>query len=302
MNWVSASIAPASQSTISRFTALKFTASRVTASRLTTIGSVTSRSTASKYSFNLVRSWPPSVSPNTLNYGCQVHLWVHSIPASKCISILAQWRSPSPSLSSLDLSVFMCTSNLARSRPPSASLGSLDLSLLVHLQTRSIMELKYIFQERWRMYGDTGVTMVDRVTGSIYSVIPGVDRHHLLFISSYHKMKIQSVFPNFWSHSLCPRFRASTQLRGSSTPGCMISSHPITTLLEPEPLFLLNSLWMLNECVQVLLQSCSSTICGQIDRMYIYRDIQIMHAILRCSKSCDCNNDEYDIMKCLVVM
>jgi len=48
------------------------------------------------------------------------------------------------------------------------------------------------------VYGDTGVTEVDRVTGSIYSADPGVDRHHLNSISSYHTMKIHTLsFPTF---------------------------------------------------------------------------------------------------------
>jgi len=89
-------------------------------------------------------------------------------------------------------------------------------------------------------------------------------------------------------------------------PGSILSSHQIPTLLEPEPLFLMNSVgsrkWCggvlmvgslpssfivsvqwppsgvslssLNGCVQVqvLLQLCSTTICGQIDRMYIYTE------------------------------
>ena len=63
------------------------------------------------------------------------------------------------------------------------------------------------------MYGDTGVSEVDRVTGSIYSADPCVDRHHFISISS--------------NHLLCLR------LRGSSTPGSIISSHPNHTLLEP---------------------------------------------------------------------
>jgi len=48
------------------------------------------------------------------------------------------------------------------------------------------------------VYGDTGVTEVERVTGSIYSTDPGVDRHHLISISSYHTMKIHTLsFPTF---------------------------------------------------------------------------------------------------------
>jgi len=116
-------------------------------------------STASKYSSNLAQSRPPSASPNSLNHGLQVHHQTHSITASKCISEFT--RSPSPSAS----------------------------------QTRSI---KYIFKERRRLYGDTGVTEADRVTGSIYSADPGVDRHHLISISSYHTMKIHTLsFPTF---------------------------------------------------------------------------------------------------------
>jgi len=62
------------------------------------------------------------------------------------------------------------------------------------------------------------------------------------------------------------------QLRGSATQGSIIPSHLISTLLEPEPIFLMNSVWMLNVRVQVLLRLCLSTICGQIDRIYIYRE------------------------------
>jgi len=109
----------------------------------------------------LPRSRPPSVSPNWLDYSLQVRMSM----VSKCIS------------------------KLTRSGPPSASLSSLDPSLQVHIQTRSITAskcisefsrstspsasqtglIKYIFQERRRLYGDTGVTEVDRVTGSIRS-------------------------------------------------------------------------------------------------------------------------------------
>jgi len=91
-----------------------------------------------------------------------------------------------------------------------------------------------------RVYGDTGITEMNGATGSIYSGDPGVDSilSHLIIQRITH-----SIFPIFRSHSLCPRFRRSTQLRGSSRPGSIISSHPLPTLHEPEPLFLTNSLW-----------------------------------------------------------
>jgi len=68
---------------------------RLTASRMTAIRSITSGSTASKYSSIFNRSWPPTVSTNMLNSGFQVHLRVHSISACKCISKLGRWWPPS---------------------------------------------------------------------------------------------------------------------------------------------------------------------------------------------------------------
>jgi len=48
------------------------------------------------------------------------------------------------------------------------------------------------------VYGDTGVTVVDKVMGSIYSADSGADRHYLISISSYHTMKVLTLsFPNF---------------------------------------------------------------------------------------------------------
>jgi hypothetical protein len=142
---------------------------------------------ASKRKSKLSQSRPTSASLSSLD-----------LSVTKCISKLTQSRPPGASLSSLDLSVSKCISKLAQSRPPSGSLSSLDLSLQVHLQTRSITASKYILKERWQLSGDTGVTEVDRVTGSIYSADPGVDRHHLISISSYHTMKIHTLsFPTF---------------------------------------------------------------------------------------------------------
>ena len=66
------------------------------------------------------------------------------------------------------------------------------------LKTCSITASKYICQELLRVDGDTVVTEVDRVTGSIYLADPRVDRHHLISISSYHTTKIHTLcFPTF---------------------------------------------------------------------------------------------------------
>jgi hypothetical protein len=180
-----------------------------------------------------------------------VHLHTHSITACKCISTLTQSQPPSVSLNSHHDGLQVCTisafnfiPNLARSRPPSASLSLLDLSLQVPLQTHSITTSKHIINERQLLYRDLGVREVDKVLGSIYLGDPGVDRHHLISISSYHTLKIHSIFPNFWYHLLSLRFCKLMQLRGSSTLGSSLSSQLIPTLHEPELLFHMNSIWM----------------------------------------------------------
>jgi len=118
----------------------------------------------------------------------------------------------------------------------------------VHLKTRSITASKYIFIERWRVYGDTGVTEVERVTGSIYLADPRVDRHHLISISSYHTMKIHTLsFPTFGLTRSVRDIVDPSNRMGSSMPGSIRSSHPIPTLLNPAPLFLMNSIWMSRE-------------------------------------------------------
>jgi len=203
----------------------------------------------------------------------------------------------------------MCISTLAQSQSPSVALNSHDYSLQVHLQTHSITASKYIFKERRLVYGDTGVTKVERVMGSIHSADPGEDRHHPISISSNHTKKIHTLsFPTFGFTRSVRDIADPRNCVGSSTTGSIISSHPIPTLLEPEPLFepeplvLMNSIWMSREvrwsvhgglsgfnlhhftrtaskcCISkcslngrglVLLRLCSSTICGQIDHMYI---------------------------------
>jgi hypothetical protein len=59
-----------------------------------------------------------------------------------------------------------------------------------------------------------------------------------------------SVIPNYWSDSLCPRFRGSTQLCRSSMQSRNISSHLVVTFLEPAPLIHMNSIWMSHDVRQ----------------------------------------------------
>ena len=80
------------------------------------------------------------------------------------------------------------------------------------------------------------------MTGSIYSADPGVDRHHLISISSNHTIKIHTLsFPTFGlTRSVCDIVDPRNWV-GFSTTGSIISSHPICMLVKPDPLFLMNS-------------------------------------------------------------
>jgi len=88
-------------------------------------------------------------------------------------------------------------------------------------------------------YGDTGITEMDSATGSIDLEDPEVDRPHRIIRNTH------SMFPSSCSYALLLSFHRSAQfvlfiMAGYPT----ISSHPLPTLLEPEPLFLTNSLQM----------------------------------------------------------
>jgi len=63
--------------------------------RITAAIALPSRSMAYKYSPNLAWSQPQRVPPSWLDHGLPVHLWVHSIPESNCISELARSWPPS---------------------------------------------------------------------------------------------------------------------------------------------------------------------------------------------------------------
>jgi len=155
------------------------------------------------------------------------------------------------------------------------------------------------------VYRDTGVTEVDRVMGSIYAADLGVHRHHLISISCYHTMKIHTLFcPNFAltcsvrvfvdlrifmdpQHRvvsyLLTRFLSTSNQHYSfsSIPfGChepcdrvlMFGSQPSSFIISPQQPPSGASLRSLNGPVQVHLRLCSTTIFGQVDRIYIYRE------------------------------
>ena len=136
---------------------------------------------ASKCISKLDRSQSPSSYPNSLNHGLQVHLWVHSIYVSKCLS------------------------------------NTLDQ---VHLQGATAVVRRYRANRGGQSDGEY-------IFGRPRSRLTSSHFHLLL---SYNENS-HSIFPNFWSHSLCPRFCGSAQLHGSPWQGGIISSH-LPTLLE----------------------------------------------------------------------
>jgi len=197
------------------------------------------------------------------------------------------------------------------------------------------MASNYIIKEQLRVNGNTMAMEVDRVLGSIYLPDSGVHRHHLIFISSYHIMNIHTL--SFWTIDLTCSLQSLVDPPNCMDPQCWVASYlltlvlhslrqnsliswigfecrkrcggvlivgslPPSSIVSPQLPASSASLAALTGCVLVLIQSCPTTICGQIDCMYIYRETCIMHAILWCSKSCDSNKNEYTETKCLVAI
>jgi len=100
----------------------------------------------------------PSTLPISLDHSLQVHLQTRSITASQCIS-------------ELKIKASKGISKIARLQPPGASLNSLDHGCQVHHQRAAPGVQRY--------RGNGGGLS----EGSTYSEDPGVDRHHLIFIS-----------------------------------------------------------------------------------------------------------------------
>jgi len=169
---------------------------------------------------------------------------------------------------------------------------------------------------------------MERVTASIESADPGLDSH-LISTWSYHTMQIHTLsFPtcdltcSVWDFleacnsvdSQCPvvSYLLTGYLRSVSWIlfGCrprwgrvwMVGSLPSSSIISPQQPPSGVSLSSLNEHVLVLLQLYWSTICSQIECIYICWETWMMHAVLWCRESCGCNKDEYDKTKCLVVM
>jgi len=190
---------------------------------------------------------PPSTPPTSLDYDVQLHLPSRSITAYQWISNVVRLRTPSlqdhclqVNLQSCSITTSKCVSELAQFQPPSSH----DHSPRVHLNTPLITASKYIFKEQRPVHWATGVIDVDRVTGSIYSADPGVYRHHLISILSYHTMII---------HTLCfPSFGLTRSVRDFVHPGnCVDPQRRVVS-------YLLTRLLHSSNCCMILTVLCFS--------------------------------------------
>lgn len=104
--------------------------------------------------------------------------------------------------------------------------------------------------ELQRVYRDTGMTEMDWVMGveRVTGITEGLSNGEYIFtrpqgiyhIISYRfiiQQLTHTIFLIFWSHLLIPRFC------GSSESDSIKSSHPLSTLLQPELLLRTNSFW-----------------------------------------------------------
>jgi len=142
----------------------------------------------------------PGESLSSLDLSLLVHLQTPSITGSKCISEFTRSVGLQVHLQLRSIAASTWISEFTGSQSQSVSPNTLDYGLKVNVQGATTVGLRYRVME------------VDRVTGSIYSAGPRVDRH-LISISSYDTMDIHSVFASFWFHLLFPRFHGSTQSR-----------------------------------------------------------------------------------------
>ena len=105
--------------------------------------------TASKYSSNLARSWPPGASPNSVNHSLQVYLITLRIAAPKFGWSMPLSESPNSveqgltlHLHTRSITAFTSVSNLGQSWPASAAPNSLNISLQVYVQAGAITASK----------------------------------------------------------------------------------------------------------------------------------------------------------------
>jgi len=149
--------------------------------------------------------------------------------SSKCISVFTRLKRPCASLPSLDLGlqvclhtawilVSRCILEFTQSQSPIAS----PITSVHILQVHPLAVMGCV--GGYMGSGDTLVMEMDRVTGSIYSPDPQVDRHHCISISLYHTMNTYTLsFPILGLSSSVDHF-VDTQL--------WVVSHLLTRFLH----------------------------------------------------------------------
>jgi len=238
-------------------------------------------STASKYSFNLARSRPPSVSPNSLDYGLQVH----TIMASKCISPNSLDHGLQVYLQTRSITTSKCISKLDWSRPPSVSPDSLDYGL----QVRTIMASKCIspqsLNHSLQVYLQTRLITTSKCISKVARSRPrsislsSLDRHfqaHRELLSStacsqsrYSVCRWVAILLHRyidentnWIHDFDSRCCQTCRRRSQVLPG-LSSALPVTlkvgrnALLGSDTLLKLTHLSLHSTSSQTLLEACS---------------------------------------------
>jgi len=121
----------------------------------------------------------------SLDLRLHVHLPTHSITASKCISEFTRSLGLQVHLQTRSIQVSNCISEFIRSQSPGAAPSTLDRGLQVYLQGATVRTPRYRGNGGGQSDGE-------------YSADPGVHRHPLISISTYHSMKIPTLsFPTF---------------------------------------------------------------------------------------------------------
>jgi len=108
--------------------------------------------TASKCISKLAWLWPPSASPNSLDYCLPLHLQTRSIMASECICKFTRLRPPCSHNHGLQVRTIMaskCISKLARSLPGSVCLSSLHRHFHITKMYFSLWKTPGVSERMW---------------------------------------------------------------------------------------------------------------------------------------------------------
>ena len=212
--------------------------------------------------------WPPSTPPLLLNWFCKVHLWVHTILASKCIFQFARSRPASVHDNGVQGYLQRCSitaSKFAQSWHQSESPNLFDNGI-----------------HNWMIISSMCISHIGLIIASkCISNIPR-SRAQCLVLSSHENalqvyVRVQLISGSKCISNLTPFWPSCGSL--SSDKYCLQVHH----------------------CVLRMDVFTCSAHCGRVlcavrftVRNYIERLRKTIHAILWCSKSCDSNKDEYD--------